>query len=83
MNYIDYKVIQWKRIYYSDEIDLEKKLSILKENGDIEDILDIQDYDSIEDLEVTEIPMTPIENGRQPTVEVYKDDKLIWDNEGY
>lgn len=88
-NYIDYKITIWRRMHLKDKanmINLVKKLEgkaigtaddLMAETDDWDDIFDDED----ELLYETEVSMTPEENEGSSTVEVYKEDEVIWSNQ--
>lgn len=78
-NYVDYKVEIWRRAIFNEDADMKKVSEIAKES--VEEIFD-PNLGFIEDelLYETEYIMTPKENEGQSTIEVYEDDKTIWDN---
>ena len=79
-NYVDYKVEIWRRAVFSENADMKKVSEVAKEN--LEDIFD-EDLGFIEDDYIfeTEYYVSPEENDNQSTIEVYEEDKEIWNNE--
>ena len=79
-NYIDYKVEIWCRAFFTDIADMQKVTEIAKEN--LESIFD-EDLGFIENISLleTEYYLSPEENDNQSTIEVYEEDKEIWNNE--
>ena len=79
-NYVDYKVEIWRRAVFSENADMKKVSEVAKEN--LEDIFD-EDLGFIEDdyISETEYCISPEENDNQSTIEVYEEDKEIWNNE--
>ena len=79
-NYVDYKVEIWRRAFFSRNADMKKVAEIAKEN--LESIFD-EDLGFIEDgyMFETEYFVPPEENDNQSTIEVYEEDKEIWNNE--
>ena len=75
--YIDYKVTQWNRIYLDDNVDLEEIINKLKNN---EHEIDNVESNYCEHGVDTSQYLTVVENEGEPTIEVYKNDSLIWDN---
>ena len=75
MKYLDFKVTAWKRLYLKDDCDLNKIISDLyaKTPYEIESI-------SCENLEYSDEFMSVNENDGCSTIEIFEDDKLIWDN---
>ena len=78
-NYVDYKVEIWRRAFFSENADMKKVSEVAKEN--LESIFD-EDLGFTEDyyLFVTEYYVPPEENDNQSTIEVYEEDKEIWNN---
>jgi hypothetical protein len=87
-NYLDYKATIWFRIPIWSEEALFKVKQKLKEGLTPADLYDLLDSDieigQCEPLYDTEEFLKPIENGNQPTIEIYKGDgsdvEMIWDN---
>ena len=79
-NYIDVKYTIWQRLHYSDEADMGKLAEIVEKTGDVNDIVE-EEFGFIENevLFDTEEFITPEEN-KASTIEVYKDDKIIYEN---
>lgn len=79
-NYVDYKVEIWHRAFFSENADMKKVSEVAKKN--LEDIFD-EDLGFIEDdfIFETEYCVSPEENDNQSTIEVYEEDKEIWNNE--
>ena len=79
-NYVDYKVEIWCRAFFTDIADMQKVTEIAKEN--LESIFD-EDLGFIENISLleTEYYLSPEENDNQSTIEVYEEDKEIWNNE--
>ena len=79
-NYVDYKVEIWRRAFFTEDADMQKVSEIAKEN--LENIFD-EDLGFIEDDYIfeTEYYVPPEENDNQSTIEVYEEDKEIWNNE--
>ena len=79
-NYVDYKVEIWRRAFFTEDADMQKVSEIAKEN--LESIFD-ENLGFIEDVYIseTEYFVSPEENDNQSTIEVYEEDKEIWNNE--
>lgn len=79
-NYVDYKVGIWRRAFFTEDADMQKVSEIAKEN--LESIFD-EDLGFIEDVYIfeTENYLSPEENDNQSTIDVYEEDKEIWNNE--
>ena len=72
-NYIDVKETIWRRYHFSDEADMQKVIEELKEDSfDIFDI-DGAKFQESEILYDTGVSLTPEENNREPTIEVYSE----------
>jgi len=83
--FIDFKVSNWKRLYFDTLEDFEKTLTLF-ENGEFSSIEDIEssedlvnDY-SIVGIDDTTEYLMPEDNDDQSTIEIYKNDELIWNN---
>lgn len=84
-NYLDYKATVWYRIPIKDKKHIPKVIEKLNEGDTPSDIFDhlLEWGDNSlysEDVENSEEFITPLENNDQPTIEIYKDNKLIWQN---
>ena len=80
-NFVDYKVEIWRRAKFSDNANMDKVLSKIKEHNGVENIFD-EDLGFVEDVFLfeTEERLEPYENELQSTIEVYKNDKEIYNN---
>ena len=79
-NYIDVKVTVWNRIHFTDDTDM-SKLRHDMEQGGMEEVTDeARGFVDNETLYDTEERLTPQDNGKASTIEVYQDEKLIWEN---
>lgn len=79
-NYIDVKETIWRRFHFSDTADMEKLLQELEENNFDQIDIDAAGFQVSETLYDTSQSITPDENGGEPTIEVYKEKIMIWDN---
>ncbi len=82
-NYIDYKATIWLRIPIESDKVLKKVKKRIEEGllpAELYDKLSMEDLSQCETLYDTEEFINPNENNGQATIEIYKDDKLIWDN---
>jgi len=79
-NYIDVKVIVWKRLYFDDKAYMKGLAAIIEENGIDEVIDDKLGFIEPEMRFDTEHNLTPAENKDAATIEVYAGKKLVWDN---
>ena len=79
-NYVDYKIEVWRRAFFTEDANMKKISEIAKEN--LESIFD-ENLGFIEDDYIfeTEYFVSPEENDNQSTIEVYEEDKEIWNNE--
>ena len=78
-NYIDYKVEIWCRAFFTDIADMQKVSEIAKEN--LESIFDEDlGFIEVDYIFETENYLSPEENDNQSTIEVYEEDKEIWNN---
>lgn len=74
--YLDFKVTTWKRLRFKDNQDLNQIIDdIYKgftpyeiESEECENLYDVEEFVSLD------------ENDGCSTIEIYEDDKLIWDN---
>ena len=74
--YLDFKVTTWKRIHFKDDQDLNQIIDDLNkgytpyeiESEECENLYDVEEFISVN------------ENDGCSTIEIYEDDKLIWDN---
>lgn len=80
-NYIDEKVTVWKRYHFTDNSNMQKLADQIKTTQDVYDVLEEEHgFCTCETLDETEI-FIPVEgNDGQSTIEVYQDDKEIWNN---
>lgn len=79
-NYIDYKVEIWCRAFFTDIADMQKVSEIAKEN--LESIFDEDlGFIEVDYIFETENYLSPEENDNQSTIDVYEEDKEIWNNE--
>ncbi|WP_127128000.1 hypothetical protein [Pseudoflavitalea rhizosphaerae] len=79
-NYVDIKVTIWNRLCFNEGIDMSKLVEILEANP-VEVIMNEENglVESRVLLETEEL-MQPCENDGQSTIEVYKSNKMIWNN---
>ena len=80
--YVDYKATIWFRIPVDNKEVLDKCIDMLMAGhlpSALYDELD-NDLGSCDVMYETEEFLHPEDNGDQPTIEVYEDDKKIWDN---
>lgn len=78
MNYIDEKITTWNRLHFSDSVDMPNIVKLIKE-GRQNDIYD-HGFDYCEPLANSDGTLDPEENGGCSTLEVYKDNEIIWEN---
>ena len=79
-NYIDVKVTVWKRYYFDEASYMQGIVDLIKENG-LEEVLDEQlGFLESETLSDTEQRLNSSQNEMQATIEVYENDKKIWNN---
>lgn len=80
MNHIDIKVTAWNRIHYTDKADMQTLIERVKK-GEDESIWDNDEwFDEFETVYDTEENISIEENQGYSTIEVYENDKLIWQN---
>lgn len=80
VNYIDVKVTVWNRLHFKDEADMKAIAEIVAKDGVYDAIDDEYGFFESETLYDTEEKITVEENGQQPTIEVYANTEMIWDN---
>lgn len=78
-NYVDYKVEIWRRAFFTEDADMQKVSEIAKEN--LESIFDEDlGFIEVDYIFETENYLSPEENDNQSTIDVYEEDKEIWNN---
>lgn len=79
-NYIKVKVTVWYRLHFNEYANMKGIADLIKENG-LDEVIDEQlgFVDSVM-LHETQVRLTPADNDNQPTIEVYAEDKEIWNN---
>ena len=75
MKHLDFKVTTWKRLHLSDDSNINKIISELNTYTPYE-----IESEECENLYDTEQFMSVNENDGCSTIEIYENDKLIWDN---
>lgn len=78
--YVDIKVTIWQRLHFKEDADLQKIIDTIQTVGQNYICDDSFGFTECETLLETEDMMTVEENEDNPTVEVYDEDELIWDN---
>ena len=80
--YIDYKVTSWERVILDDEENLDLVIKQIKMGESPGSIVTATDpyYQSLDE---TIEEMSLKDNDGQPTIEIYHDTKLIWNNTMY
>jgi hypothetical protein len=80
--YVDIKVLVWNRIHIPDDMIVGEIVSEIEKTGDVYDWYNgvANELPSVETLCDTEEMLTVKENDGQNTIEIYDDDKLIWQN---
>lgn len=78
--YVDIKVTVWQRLYFDEETNMQDIIKVIKDEGPINVANEEIGFIKMETLDETEDVMTVEENEDNPTVEVYDEDELIWDN---
>ena len=79
-NYIDVKVTVWNRLHFADASNMAGLADIISENGLDDAIDDKLGFLESETLCETEQQLSPEQNEQQPTIEVYANKEIIWDN---
>lgn len=77
--YLDYKVTTWIRVKFPDDVDLQQVIKDIEE-GELPPNFKIDETLDFEQMLETEEFMHPVENDGQSTIEIYENDKCIWDN---
>lgn len=79
-NYIDVKVTVWNRLHFAEESNMAGLADIIRENG-LDDVIDDKlGFLESETLYDTEEKLSPEQNEQQPTIEVYANKEIIWEN---
>lgn len=79
--YIDVKVTTWERYYLKEDENLDRVVQILKKfNSDLNILSLTTEFSETKCLLELNEYMTLEENNDNATVEVYENEKLIWDN---
>ncbi len=80
-NYVDVKVTVWQRLHFSDDTDMQKIADTIKDDKGIGNICeDDQGFERVEWLDETEAVLHIDSNDGLSTIEVYSEDKVIWEN---
>lgn len=79
MRHVDYKVTTWYKASFDDKVDMQEVIEVIKKEG-IGNIMDMEGLHDNEEIYEVEEFMSVEENEGFSTVEVYDNDKLIWDN---
>jgi hypothetical protein len=77
--YVDFKVTVWCRAHL-DDVDMDKIIEMLKNGATSSDLFAEELAYEWETLNDTEVLITPEQNNSDATIEVYEDDKEIWNN---
>lgn len=80
MNYIDVKVTVWNRLAFSNDSDMTALVKEIEQYGLDEVIDDSKGFIESETLYDTEGQLTPEDNGKASTIEVYQNKELVWEN---
>jgi hypothetical protein len=81
MKYVDVKITVWERYHFNETSQLNKVIEELEKTSDIDDILDPNlGYSHMELISDTRESLSVEDNQDNPTIEVYMDDSVIWDN---
>lgn len=78
-NYVNVKYTIWQRIHFEDDSDMDKIVDDIQRTGDAEDLYDEYGFVGNEVLYDTAEFILAKEN-QAPTIEVYKNNKLIYEN---
>lgn len=79
-NYVDVKYTIWQRIHFNDDADMDKIVDNIQKTGDVEDLYD--DEYGFEENEVLydTAEFIPAKENQASTIEVYKNNELIYEN---
>ena len=80
MNYIDVKVTVWNRLVFSDDTNMNALIKEIEQYGLDEVIDDAKGFIETETLYYTEEQLTPSDNDKAATIEIYQNKELIWEN---
>ncbi|MBS1737988.1 MAG: hypothetical protein JSS98_15500 [Bacteroidetes bacterium] len=80
MNYIDVKITVWNRLAFSNDSDMTALVKEIEQYGLDEVIDDAKGFIESSTLYDTEEQLTPDDNGKASTIEVYQNKELIWEN---
>ena len=78
--YVDFKVTTWCRAYLEEDVDLDQVVEVLKSGEGSNYLFATEMANEWENLVDTEVSMKLEENNGNATIEVYEDDKEIWNN---
>lgn len=80
--FVDYKCTVWGRLHFNESTDMSKVIEKLKEGYQPSELCDIPElkFESFNYIDETEESLSIIENENMPTIEIYEDDNLLWDN---
>jgi len=81
MFYLDQKITVWQRVYFNSEEEMNEAIKKIEEGNDynINDVCN--DFELCQDnLFETETILNPEDNNGFSTIEVYKNDELIYEN---
>lgn len=79
--YVDIEVRVWQRLRFTDSTDMNKLVERLKAGDHPNYLADDENYVEYDSLVDTEVLITPEQNEGNATIEVYDNDKMIWNNE--
>ena len=80
-NYVDVKVTVWNRMHFEDDTDMQKIIKMIQDDGGVTNIGDEHGYSGeCETLLDTEETLRVDKNEGYSTIEVYENDKTIWEN---
>lgn len=79
-NYIKVKVTVWYRLRFDQYANMQGIADLIQENG-LDEVIDEKlGFVDSGILHETQVRLTPAGNDNQHTIEVYADDKEIWNN---
>lgn len=75
------KVTLWKKYTFSDDADLGEIIETLEREKSVNSVIDTDlGFEEAQDVYDTESFVEPSDNDGESTIEVKKDDKIIWQN---
>ena len=83
-NYLDFKVTVWYRFPIEDADKIPEIIKNIEEgsspNDIFEDLYEDDKYLSCELIDETEEHISPLDNGGEETIEIFKGERKVWSN---